>query len=97
MNFFLHHILFIKDEAVIIYLTVFHCFIQQQEAYSKLGGTSEIVIRVTDSCANTAVHKAAQAGNIACLQWLVGELPNDCVRNITNQDYHTPLAIALKV
>lgn len=67
-----------------------------QEAYSKLGGTSEIVIKVTDSCANTAVHKAAQAGNIACLQWLVGELPNDCVRNITNQDYHTPLAIALK-
>lgn len=67
-----------------------------QEAYSKLGGTSEILIRVADSCANTAVHKAAQAGNLGCLQWLVGQLPNDCVRNITNQDYHTPLAIAVK-
>ncbi|XP_078356429.1 uncharacterized protein LOC144641257 isoform X2 [Oculina patagonica] len=67
-----------------------------QEAYSKLGGTSEIVIRITDSSANTALHKAAQAGNLQCLRWLVERLPNDCLRNIINQDHHTPLAVAIK-
>lgn len=74
-------------------------FISQQEAYSKLGGRGEIVIRITDACANTALHKAAQAGNLLCLQWLVEQLPNDsgCLRNITNQDHHTTLAVAIKV
>lgn len=69
----------------------------QQEAYSKLGGTSELAIRITDSFANTALHKAAEAGNLPCLQWLVGRLPNDCLRNITNHDNLTPLAVAVKV
>lgn len=72
-------------------------FVQQQEAYSKLGGTSELAIRITDSLANTALHKAAEAGNLLCLQWLVGQLPNDCLRNITNHDSLTPLAVAARV
>lgn len=67
-----------------------------QDAYNKLGGTSEIVIRITDSNANTALHKAAEAGNLQCLQWLTERLPNDCLRNITNQDHLTPLAVAIK-
>ena len=71
--------------------------IQQQEAYRKLGGTSELTIRITDSLANTALHKASEAGNLPCLQWLVGRLPNDCLRNITNHDNLTPLAVAVKV
>lgn len=67
-----------------------------QEAYRKLGGTSELTIRITDSLANTALHKASEAGNLPCLQWLVGRLPNDCLRNITNHDNLTPLAAAVK-
>jgi len=74
-----------------------HFFIQQQEAYYKLGGTSELVIRITDSLANTAIHKAAEAGSLPCLQWLVGQLPNGFLRNITNHDSLTPLAVAVKV
>lgn len=66
-----------------------------QEVYSKLGGTSELAIRITDSFANTAVHKAAESGNLPCLQWLVEQLPNDCLRNITNHDNLTPLAVAV--
>ena len=55
------------------------------------------MIRITDSSANTALHKAAEAGNLQCLQWLTERLPNDCLRNITNQDRLTPLAVAIKV
>lgn len=69
---------------------------RMQDAYNKLGGTSEIVIRITDSSANTALHKAAEAGNLQCLQWLTERLPNDCLRNITNQDHLTTLAVAIK-
>lgn len=67
-----------------------------QEAYSKLGGTSELAIRITDAFANTAFHKAAEAGSVSTLQWLVGHLPNDCLRNITNGENLTPLAVAVK-
>ena len=55
------------------------------------------MIRITDSNTNTALHKAAEAGNLQCLQWLTERLPNDCLRNITNQDHLTPLAVAIKV
>lgn len=72
-------------------------FFDQQEAYSKLGGTSELTIRFTDSDANTALHRAAEADNLPCLQWLVRQLPNDCLRNIINHENLTPLAAALKV
>lgn len=72
-------------------------FFDQQVAYSKLGGTSELTIRFTDSDANTALHRAAEADNLPCLQWLVRQLPNDCLRNIINHENLTPLAAALKV
>ena len=62
-----------------------------------MGGTSEIVIRITDSNANTALHKAALVGDLHCLQWLIEQLPENCVSNITNHDCLSPLSIAVKV
>lgn len=71
--------------------------LSQQDAYSKLGGTSELVVRITDAFGNTALHKAAEAGSLSTLQWLVSRLPNDCLGNITNGENLSLLAVAVKV
>lgn len=67
-----------------------------QDAYSKLGGTSELVVRITDAFGNTALHKAAEAGSLSTLQWLVSRLPNDCLGHVTNGENLSLLAVAVK-
>ena len=49
-----------------------------------------------DSHGSTAIHKAAEGGHVACLQWLISQTPPEAL-HIQDADFITPSLIAITV
>ena len=62
-----------------------------------LGGTKDLIIRISDESGNTALHKCAQEGQLVCLKWLVLTVTAGDAVSVCNHDDLTPAAVAAKV